>query len=117
MAWIHNSEYDATENREIDQSHSQANVDNWIRNGNPYKIIAGSLMGNDGDFIMGNPGIRASGLRELENKRLELINQGQRPIFYLVVFDRYFDSNGMRALCPSHSNFPNATYFHVVGYV
>lgn len=117
LAWIHNSEYDATENREIDQSHSQANVDNWIRNGNPYKIIAGSLMGNDGDFIMGNPGIRASGLRELENKRLELINQGQRPIFYFVVFDRYFDRNGMRALFPSHSNFPNATYFHVVGYV
>ncbi len=117
LEWIHNSDYDASENREINQSHSQANVNEWIRNGNPYRIIAGSLMGRDGDFIMGNPGIRASGLQELANKRQQLINQGQRPIFYFIVFDRYFDRNGMRNLFPSHGNFPNANYFHVIGFV
>lgn len=117
---------DINENREIDQSHSQANVNDWIMNGNPYRIVSGSLMGTDGDFIMGDPGIRASGLQALEEKRQQLIRQGERPIFYFVVFDRYFDHDGMQRLFPTHSAvpgshgdcaFPNSLYFHVMGFV
>ncbi len=133
LAWIHNSNEDSdtddsndndedndddvTESREVDQSHSQANVNDWIRNGNPYPVIAGSLMGTDGDFIMGNPGIRASGLQVLEEKRQQLIRQGERPIFYFLVFDRYFDRSQMNGLFFTHGSFPNATYFHVIGFV
>jgi hypothetical protein len=117
LAWIHNADEATIGNREVDQSHSQANVNDWILNGNPYPIIAGSLMGNDGDFIMGNPGIRASGLRALENKRQQYVNQGRRPIFYFIVFDRYFDRSGMSSLFPTHGGFPNAYYFHAIGFV
>ncbi len=117
LAWIHNPDEATIGNREVDQSHSQANVNNWILNGNPYPIIAGSLMGNDGDFIMGNPGIRASGLQALENKRQQYVNQGRRPIFYFIVFDRYFDRSGMSSLFPTHGGFPNSLYFHAIGFV
>lgn len=133
LEWIHNSDEDSdtddsndndenddddtTENREVDQSHSQANVNDWIRNGNPYPLISGSLMGSDGDFIMGDPSIRASGLNALEDKRQERIQQGKSPIFYFLVFDRYFDRSGMNGLFPTHGSFPNATYFHVIGFV
>jgi Flp pilus assembly protein TadG len=117
LAWIHNADEATIGNREVDQSHSQANVNDWILNGNPYPIIAGSLMGNDGDFIMGNPGIRASGLQALENKRQQYVNQGRRPIFYFIVFDRYFDRSGMSSLFPTHGGFPNSLYFHAIGFV
>jgi len=120
LAWIHNS---TDESREIDPSHSQANVKDWIWNGNPYPIIAGTLSippnppATDGDFLMGDPGIRASGLQQLEVKRQQLIAQGQRPIFFFLVFDRFFDRSGMSQLFPNHGNFPNSTYFHAVGFV
>lgn len=113
LLWIHNSE---DESREIDLSHSQANVNDWLLNGSPQAVIAGSLGGIDGDFVMGDPGIRASGLQRLEDKSRELINQGQPPIFYFIIFDRYFDRNSMRNLFPSHSDFPNAYYFHAIGF-
>lgn len=117
LAWIHNADEATMGNREVDQSHSQANVNDWIMNGNPYPIIAGSLFGNDGDFIMGDPGIRASGLHTLEDKRQQFVNQGRRPIFYFIVFDRYFDRSGMSSLFPTHSGFPNSYYFHAIGFV
>lgn len=133
LEWIHNSDEDSdtddsndndenddddtTENREVDQSHSQANVNDWIRNGNPYPLISGSLMGSDGDFIMGNPGIRASGLKKLKEKCNQIVARGERPIFYFIVFDRFFDRNGMSQLFPYHSSIPNSLYFHAVGFV
>jgi hypothetical protein len=117
LEWIHNPDEATIGNREVNQAPSQANVNDWILNGNPYPIIAGSLFGNDGDFIMGDPGIRAIGLQELENKRQQYVNQGRRPIFYFIVFDRYFDRNGMRSLFPTHSGFFESLYFHAIGFV
>lgn len=132
LAWIHNADEQNLGNREVDQSHSQANVNNWILNGNPYPIFAGTLSippnppATDGDFIMGDPGIRASGLQTLEVKRQQLVNQGQRPLFYIVVFDRFFNADQMEQLFPTHGavpashgdcGFPNSLYFHAVGFV
>jgi hypothetical protein len=117
LAWIHNADEATIGNREVNQAPNQDNVNDWILNGNPYPIIAGSLFGNDGDFIMGDPGIRASGLQALENKRQQYVNQGRRPIFYFIVFDRYFDRNGMRSLFPTHGGFFNFLYFHAIGFV
>ncbi|GBC97806.1 hypothetical protein HRbin17_00297 [bacterium HR17] len=132
LAWIHNADEQNLGNREVDQSHSQANVNNWILNGNPYPIFAGTLSippnppAPDGDFIMGDPGIRASGLQTLEVKRQQLVNQGQRPLFYIVVFDRFFNADQMEQLFPTHGavpashgdcGFPNSLYFHAVGFV
>ncbi len=133
LAWIHNEEEDQIGYREIDSSHSQANVNDWILNGNPYPIFAGRLSvppeppATDGDFIMGDPGIRTSGLHTLETKRQQLIAQGKRPIFFFIVFDRFFNREGMRKLFPNHSgdipashgdcDFPNSLYFHAVGFV
>jgi type II secretory pathway pseudopilin PulG len=132
LAWIHNEDEDTIGNREVDQSHSQANVNDWIMNGNPFPIFAGRISippdppATDGDFIMGDPGIRASGLQTLEAKRQQLIAQGKRPIFYFIVFDRFFNRDGMRQLFPYHGDvpashgdcdFPNSLYFHAVGFV
>jgi hypothetical protein len=123
LAWIHNEDEDTIGNREVDQSHSQANVNDWIMNGNPFPIFAGRISippdppATDGDFIMGNPGIRASGLQTLEAKRQQLIAQGKRPIFYFIVFDRFFNRSGMNSLFPTHGGFPNSLYFHAVGFV
>lgn len=133
LAWIHNEEESQIGYREIDQSHSQANVNNWIMNGNPYPIFTGSLSippnppATDGDFIMGDPGIRTSGLHALGSKIQQLIGRGKRPIFFFIVFDRFFNRDGMRRLFPYHSgeipashgdcDFPNSLYFHAVGFV
>ncbi len=130
LAWIHNSE---DESREIDQSHSQANVNDWILNGNPYPIIVGTLSippnppATDGDFIMGDPGIRTSGLHTLNAKRQQLLAEGKRPLFFFIVFDRIFNRDQMRQLFPNHRGdipgshgdceFPNSLYFHAVGFV
>ncbi len=133
LAWIHNRDEVIIGYREVDQSHSQANVNDWIMNGNPYPIFAGSLSippappATDGDFIMGDPGIRTSGLHALKSKCQQLIAQGKRPIFFFVVFDRFFNREGMRQLFPYHPgeipashgdcDFPNSLYFHAVGFV
>lgn len=123
LAWIHNELEGSIGNREVDQSHSQANVNDWIMNGNPFPIFAGSLSippappATDGDFIMGNPGIRASGLKKLKEKCNQIVARGERPIFYFIVFDRFFDRNGMSQLFPYHSSIPNSLYFHAVGFV
>lgn len=123
LAWIHNSEEETIGDREIDQSHSQSNVKNWILNGNPFPIYAGSLSlppnppARDGDFIMGDPGIRASGLRTLQDKISQLLAQGKRPIFFFIVFDRFFNRDGMRQLFPNHrGDIPNSLYFHAIGF-
>ncbi|MFN3420096.1 MAG: TadE/TadG family type IV pilus assembly protein [Armatimonadota bacterium] len=133
LAWIHNRDETTIGYREVDQSHSQANVNDWIMNGNPYPIFAGSLSippdppATDGDFIMGDPGIRTSGLHTLKSKIQQLIGQGKRPIFFFVVFDRFFNREGMRQLFPYHPgeipashgdcDFPNSLYFHAIGFV
>ncbi len=133
LAWIHNRDEAQIGSREIDQSHSQANVNDWIMNGNPYPIYAGSLSippnppATDGDFIMGDPGIRTSGLHNLKAKCQQLIAQGKRPVFFFVVFDRFFNRSGMQQLFSyhpgdvpaSHGNreFPNSLYFHAIGFV
>ncbi|MCS7186326.1 MAG: pilus assembly protein TadG-related protein [Armatimonadetes bacterium] len=133
LAWIHNRDEAVIGYREFDESHSQANVNDWIMNGNPYPIFAGRLSvppsppSTDGDFIMGDPGIRTSGLHTLKFKCQQLIAQGKRPVFFFIVFDRFFNRDGMRQLFPYHSgeipashgdcDFPNSLYFHAVGFV
>lgn len=122
LAWIHNKDEEVIGNREILQPHSQSNVNDWIMNGNPFPIFAGRISippdppAMDGDFIMGDPGIRVSGLKTLEEKRQQIIAQGKRPIFYFVVFDRFFNEPEMLQLFPQHSQFPNSLYFHAVGF-
>lgn len=132
LAWIHNQLEGSIGNREVDQSHSQANVNDWIMNGNPFPIFVGSLSippappATDGDFIMGDPGIRASGLQKLKEKCNQIVARGERPIFHFIVFDRFFNRDGMNQLFPYHSSVPashgdceflNSLYFHAVGFV
>jgi hypothetical protein len=123
LAWIHNEKEMQIGCREIDRSHSQANVNDWIMNGNPYPIFSGRLSippappATDGDFIMGDPGIRTSGLHTLKSKCQQLIAQGERPIFFFIVFDRFFNRKGMQKMFPNHLGFPNSLYFHAVGFV
>ncbi|MCS7224648.1 MAG: pilus assembly protein TadG-related protein [Armatimonadetes bacterium] len=115
LEWIHNAERDHIENREVDQSPGTNELRQWIRDGSPFSIYAGPISlppnppSTQGDFIFGEPGIRAAALHELRNY------VGRTFIF--VVYDRWHDRNSLNQMFPNHGSFPQKTFYHAIGFV
>nr|HID13800.1 hypothetical protein [Anaerolineae bacterium] len=100
--------------RVVSKNPSNAKVRSWVRNGADVILYAGSVGGDDGDFVHAIPGERTSAIKEAESHRIG-------DLVYIPLFDVIRDKDYMA----THFEEPSigwATagggwYYHVVGFV
>lgn len=100
--------------RTQDHNYSNTELKSWVAGECTTPIYAGQVGGLDGDFINGDPGVRASAILEARER------EGQ--VVYVPVYDRYYDQSFVQAnLSPAPSigwigGSGGSVYYHIVGF-